>query len=191
MSEYQYYECQAIDRPLTEKEMAEVRSYSTRARITPTRGFVNDYSWGSSKGDEDAWMVRYFDAFLYLARAHSSGSTVLVCPQRKSGEVQRTFVSESVAEVARRVLQRGSFSEARFLKAVRLACAKAGVRRFGPGQYRHTVATRLVNAGADPAAVAAFLGHKLPQTTRRFYATLAVVPRPVPLTMAPSGVMAG
>ena len=66
MSEYQYYEFQAIDRPLTEKEMAELRSYSTRARITPT-SFVNDYQWGSFKGDEDAWMEKYFDAFLYLA----------------------------------------------------------------------------------------------------------------------------
>ncbi|MBM4026027.1 MAG: hypothetical protein FJ280_11570 [Planctomycetes bacterium] len=66
MSEYQYYEFQAIDRPLTEKEMAELRSYSTRARITRT-SFVNDYSWGSFKGNEDAWMEKYFDAFLYLA----------------------------------------------------------------------------------------------------------------------------
>ena len=66
MSEYQYYEFQAIDRPLTEKEMAELRSYSTRARITPT-SFVNDYSWGDFKGDTDAWMEKYFDAFLYLA----------------------------------------------------------------------------------------------------------------------------
>ncbi len=66
MSEYQYYEFQAIDRPLTEKAMGELRSYSTRARITPTT-FVNDYSWGNFKGDEDAWMEKYFDAFLYLA----------------------------------------------------------------------------------------------------------------------------
>ncbi|MRG98245.1 hypothetical protein [Polyangium spumosum] len=65
MSEYQYYEFQAIDRSLTEKEMAELRSYSTRARITPT-SFVNHYEWGNFKGDEDAWMFRYFDAFLYL-----------------------------------------------------------------------------------------------------------------------------
>lgn len=34
MSEYQYYEFQAIDRPLTEKETSELRSYSTGARIT-------------------------------------------------------------------------------------------------------------------------------------------------------------
>ena len=66
MSEYQYYEFQAIDRPLTMEEMSELRSYSTRARITPT-SFVNDYSWGGFKGDTDAWMERYFDAFLYLA----------------------------------------------------------------------------------------------------------------------------
>jgi hypothetical protein len=66
MSEYQYYEFQAIDRPLTEKQMEELRSYSTRATITRT-SFINDYSWGSFKGDEDAWMEKYFDAFLYLA----------------------------------------------------------------------------------------------------------------------------
>jgi hypothetical protein len=66
MSEYQYYEFQAIDRPLTSSEIDKLRSYSTRARITST-SFVNDYSWGSFKGDEDAWMEKYFDAFLYLA----------------------------------------------------------------------------------------------------------------------------
>jgi hypothetical protein len=66
MSEYQYYEFQAIDRPVTEKEMAEIRSYSSRARITPT-SFFNEYSWGDFKGDPDAWMEKYFDAFLYLA----------------------------------------------------------------------------------------------------------------------------
>ncbi len=66
MSEYQYYEFQAIDRPLTDKQMEELRSYSTRATITRT-SFVNDYSWGNFKGDEDAWMGKYFDAFLYLA----------------------------------------------------------------------------------------------------------------------------
>lgn len=66
MSEYQYYEFQAIDRRLTVGEMAKLRSYSTRARITPT-SFVNDYEWGEFKGDEDAWMDKYFDAFLYFA----------------------------------------------------------------------------------------------------------------------------
>jgi hypothetical protein len=66
MSEYQYYEFQAVDRPLTADEMAQLRSCSTRARITPT-SFVNEYHFGSFKGDADAWMERYFDAHLYFA----------------------------------------------------------------------------------------------------------------------------
>lgn len=66
MSEYQYFEFHAIDRPLSKRQMAELRSYSTRALITPA-SFVNDYSWGNFKGNADAWMEKYFDAFFYLA----------------------------------------------------------------------------------------------------------------------------
>lgn len=66
MSEYQYYEFQAIDRRLSAGEMSKLRGFSTRARITPT-SFVNEYDYGSFKGDEDAWMEKYFDAFLYYA----------------------------------------------------------------------------------------------------------------------------
>jgi hypothetical protein len=49
----------------------------------------------------------------------------------------------------------------------------------------------MLKAGTDPAAVANFLGHKWPQTTRRFYATLAVVPVPVPLAVTRAGVAVG
>ena len=66
MSEYQYYEFLALDRPLTDQQRAELRSMSTRAEITSTR-FVNEYHWGDLKGDPHTMMERYFDAFLYLA----------------------------------------------------------------------------------------------------------------------------
>ncbi|QQS53451.1 MAG: hypothetical protein IPM89_11245 [Candidatus Competibacteraceae bacterium] len=66
MSEYQYYEFLAIDRPLSAKEIAELRALSTRARITPT-SFVNEYHWGDFKGSPDTLMRRYFDAHVYLA----------------------------------------------------------------------------------------------------------------------------
>ena len=66
MSEYQYYEFQAIDRQLTDEEQETLRGYSRRARITPTR-FVNSYSYGDFKGDESEWMAKYFDAFVYMA----------------------------------------------------------------------------------------------------------------------------
>jgi len=66
MSEYQYYEFQALDRRLTAAEMARLRTFSTRARITAT-SFVNEYDYGDFQGDENAWMDQYFDAFLYFA----------------------------------------------------------------------------------------------------------------------------
>jgi hypothetical protein len=66
VSEYQYYEFLAIDRPLDDDEQAEVRSLSTRARITAT-SFVNEYHWGDFKGDPNRLMERYYDAHLYVA----------------------------------------------------------------------------------------------------------------------------
>lgn len=66
MSEYQDYEFQAVDRPLSPEEMATLRQFSSRAQITSS-GFVNEYSFGSFKEDPDEWMAQYFDAFLHIA----------------------------------------------------------------------------------------------------------------------------
>jgi hypothetical protein len=65
MSEYQYYEFLAVDRPLDDRQQAAVRSLSTRASITAT-SFVNEYHWGSFRGDPSRMMERYYDAHLYL-----------------------------------------------------------------------------------------------------------------------------
>jgi hypothetical protein len=59
MSEYQYYEFKAVDKPLTEKDMQALRDLSTRAQITPT-SFVNEYHWGNFKGDPLKLVERYF-----------------------------------------------------------------------------------------------------------------------------------
>lgn len=66
MSEYQYYEFLAIDRPLTEDEIDDLRSLSTRATITPV-SFTNEYHWGDFKGNPDRMMEKYFDAHVYVA----------------------------------------------------------------------------------------------------------------------------
>jgi hypothetical protein len=66
MSEYQYYEFQAIDRPLSEADRQALRGLSTRARITAT-SFTNSYEWGSFKGDPAKLMDRWFDLHLYMA----------------------------------------------------------------------------------------------------------------------------
>ncbi len=66
MSEYQYYEFQAVDRPLSSAQQRELRALSTRARITAT-SFVNHYEWGDFGGNPARLMERVFDLHLYLA----------------------------------------------------------------------------------------------------------------------------
>ncbi len=66
VSEYLYYEFRAVDRPLTHREIRELRALSTRAEITAT-SFVNTYEWGDFKGDPNILMEKYFDAFVYTA----------------------------------------------------------------------------------------------------------------------------
>ncbi len=66
MSENQYYEFLAVDKPLNEKDMAALRNISIRAQITPT-SFVNEYNYGDFKGNPKKLVEKYFDAFLYVA----------------------------------------------------------------------------------------------------------------------------
>lgn len=80
MSEYQYYEFQAIDRPLSADAQAALRAMSTRARITAT-SFTNSYEWGDLKGDPADMMARWFDLHLYLANWGSRGLMIRL-PER-------------------------------------------------------------------------------------------------------------
>jgi hypothetical protein len=66
VSAYQYYEFLALDRPLDDKQRAELRSLSTRAHITAT-SFTNEYHWGDFRGDPQRLMRTHFDAFAYCA----------------------------------------------------------------------------------------------------------------------------
>jgi hypothetical protein len=66
MSEYQYYEFQAVDRPLTPEQISVLRAYSSRAQITAS-SFIVVYNYGGFKGNPEKWLEKYFDAFLYLA----------------------------------------------------------------------------------------------------------------------------
>lgn len=65
MSEYQYYEFQAIDCRLNEADRQALRAISTRAQITAT-SFTNHYEWGDFNGDPNKLMQRWFDLHLYL-----------------------------------------------------------------------------------------------------------------------------
>src|ERR1039457_1807408 len=98
MSEYQYYEFQTADRRLSEKEMQELRSYSTRAVITPT-SFSNEYSFGSFKGNPNAWMEKYFDGFVYLANWGTHEFQLALPANLLSAETARLYCSGESASV--------------------------------------------------------------------------------------------
>lgn len=66
MSEYQYYEFRALDAPLSDHQLKAIRALSTRAELTPT-SFINEYHFGDFKGNPNAMMEKYYDAFLYFA----------------------------------------------------------------------------------------------------------------------------
>ncbi|MEU5417809.1 hypothetical protein [Streptomyces sp. NPDC020667] len=66
MSEFQFYQFVAIDRPLGREQLAEVRQLTTRASLTAT-SFVNTYQWGDFKGSPEALVEEYYDGHLYFA----------------------------------------------------------------------------------------------------------------------------
>jgi hypothetical protein len=66
MSEYQYYEFQAIDQPLTEEQQQAVARLSSRVDPHP-RQAVFVYHWSDFPGDPRDILARYYDAMLYMA----------------------------------------------------------------------------------------------------------------------------
>jgi hypothetical protein len=96
MSEYQYFEFQAVDHRLTKEQMEELRAYSTRARITPT-SFVNEYDFGNFKGNPNVWMEKYFDGYLYLANWGTRELQLALPTKLLEAKTVRRFCSTSSA----------------------------------------------------------------------------------------------
>jgi len=93
MSEYQYFEFQAIDRPLSQTDREALRDLSTRARITAT-SFTNSYEWGNFKGDPAKLVERWFDLHLYLANWGSRRLMIRLPTQMVSADLLDPFLKE-------------------------------------------------------------------------------------------------
>jgi hypothetical protein len=65
VSEYQYFEFRAIDRPLDEQAQRDLHGISSRASITAT-SFTNTYNWGDLRADPARMLARWFDALLHV-----------------------------------------------------------------------------------------------------------------------------
>ena len=95
MSEYQYYEFLAADRPLGPSEVTALRGLSSRAKITPTH-FTNVYNFGDFKGSPGKLMEKYFDAHIYVA---NWGSRHLMLRLPRGGVDEDALTSYVVDEV--------------------------------------------------------------------------------------------
>ena len=58
MSEYQYYEFQTVDRPLTEDEQAEISKLSSRVALTPTQAVLT-YQFDDFRGRPEKVLEQY------------------------------------------------------------------------------------------------------------------------------------
>ncbi|MBI5714470.1 MAG: hypothetical protein HZC38_13765 [Chloroflexi bacterium] len=59
MSEYQYYEWQTLDRPLTEEEQDAVNGLSSHIDVSSTNAVVT-YEWSDFKHDPLKVLAKYF-----------------------------------------------------------------------------------------------------------------------------------
>jgi hypothetical protein len=66
VSEYQYYEFQALDHPLTDADRAYLHSLSSRVEVTSTSASFT-YSYGDFRGEPQQVLERCFDVMLYVA----------------------------------------------------------------------------------------------------------------------------
>jgi hypothetical protein len=66
MSEYQYHEWQTVDRVLTPDEQAAVNNLSSHIEVSSSRAVVT-YHWSDFKHDPKQVLLKYFDAYFYLA----------------------------------------------------------------------------------------------------------------------------
>ncbi|MEG4010827.1 MULTISPECIES: hypothetical protein [unclassified Microcoleus] len=99
MSEYQYYEFQSVDRPLTQSEQEALSKLSSRAQISSSKAiFV--YSYGDFPGQEKQVLIKYFDAMFYIA---NWGSLQLMFRFPKGLidiELMRQYCVEDIVEVS-------------------------------------------------------------------------------------------
>jgi hypothetical protein len=93
MSEYQYYEFRAVDRPIDRAAQKALRSISSRAQIS-SRRFTNHYEWGDLKGDPRKFMEQWFDLHLYLANWGARRLMMRVPKRYLSREDIRPFLGE-------------------------------------------------------------------------------------------------
>lgn len=171
--------------PQAEPAQQTVRKAFPKETYFKVRKFLKGH-WrdGADLLSATGWHARELKRFAEGGEAfeHPTAGLVLKGPKHKKGTPHPTAVHKSVYEAGQRLLARGTFDLHKFADAIKRASEQAELKEeeyLLPGQFRHSVATHAINAGADLKTVADFLHHDSGETTKRFYARHAV-PAPVP-----------
>ena len=103
MSEYQYYEFRAIDRPFTETQKSKIAALSSRAHVTSRiASFV--YNYGDFRGNPEQLMRDYFDAMVYVTNWGSRRSMFRIpLSLIDTKKVELYCVSEEINAIATKV----------------------------------------------------------------------------------------
>lgn len=104
-----------------------------------------------------------------IVHVRRDGVIAVLIVRHKIGDKTRTPVTDRAVLAAAERLRDGGVVPRRMNDALKLACRAAGVPEFTYGVMRHSVATWAVDQGSDPKDVSAFLNHRDPRTTARFY----------------------
>jgi len=107
-----------------------------------------------------------------LPRDERKGGTVAALITRhKGGGPHATRVTKPVLAAAKRLQKKGHLPEFYFGLVLKTKSTELGIEpAITPGRFRHAVATWAKRRGDPIASISAFLGHKSPRTTQRFYA---------------------
>jgi hypothetical protein len=90
MSEYQYYEFSALDRPLTLEAQKQLKSVSSRVQLTPSSAiFV--YNYTGLPADPHDLLAEYFDAMLYLTNWGTRQLMLRLPAQAISQDVRKQY----------------------------------------------------------------------------------------------------
>ncbi|MEM6765423.1 MAG: hypothetical protein AAF655_10870 [Bacteroidota bacterium] len=80
MSEYQYYDFYAIDKPLTQEQIAVISTFSSRTHPTPRRATF-EYNYGDFSYNQEEVVSTYFDMMLAIWTTR-----YIYCVQKVPGE---------------------------------------------------------------------------------------------------------
>lgn len=100
MSEYQYYEFQALDRPLTAAAREELSSISSRAKVT-TRSAAFNYGYGDLDRNFLNLLERHFDIAYYIANWGTQQLAFRFSAGLLSPQALDPYCLEDVVEVIR------------------------------------------------------------------------------------------